>query len=101
MFLQVSRKKVQSRARPEQALFSLYVHPSPDFKGYKRSSIFFGRSLPSRVKVILPGRFPSARFTEVAEASNVEGGQAVALGLPSPDLTRLTFHPAIYITKNL
>lgn len=35
----------------EQALFSIYLHPSPEFNGYSKNSVFYGRSIRLRVKV--------------------------------------------------
>ena len=32
-------------------LFSIYIHPSPTFKGYSRCSIFRGREISPRIKV--------------------------------------------------
>ena len=32
-------------------LFSIYIHPSPAFKGYSRDSIFRGREISPRIKV--------------------------------------------------
>ena len=32
-------------------LFSIYIHPSPTFKGYSRGSIFRGREISPRIKV--------------------------------------------------
>ena len=32
-------------------LFSIYIHPSPTFKGYSRGSIFRGRKISPRIKV--------------------------------------------------
>lgn len=43
--------RLRQRVLVEQALFSVYVHPSLDFKGYSGDSLFHGRSLRLRVKV--------------------------------------------------
>ena len=32
-------------------LFSIYIHPSPTFKGYPKGSIFRGREISPRIKV--------------------------------------------------
>ena len=43
--------KLRRRIFAEQALFSIYVHPSPDFKTYPKDSVFYGHAVRLRVKV--------------------------------------------------
>ena len=43
--------KLRRRIFVEQALFSVYVHPSPEFPGYPKDSVFYGKSVRLRVKV--------------------------------------------------
>ena len=43
--------KLRRRIFVEQALFSVYVHPAPEFPGYSKDSVFHGHSVRLRVKV--------------------------------------------------
>ena len=45
--------RLRRRLLSEQALFSVYLHPSPDFQGYHRNSLFHSHALRFRVKVEL------------------------------------------------
>lgn len=52
-------------------LFSIYIHPSPSFKGYPKGSIFRGREISPRIKVewgawsIVEVRFLSASLASL------------------------------------
>ena len=76
-------------------LFSIYIHPSPAFKGYPKGSIFRGREISPRIKVewgswsivevsCLLGRLlhtPSAEITLSSMVSKVQHGACLACPL--------------------